>query len=57
MEKEIIENLIAKNEDLKKELLQLKNRLRWIASLSKGLIENDLAQKVCEGRQKNGKEK
>ena len=45
-EKDVIMSLIEENRNLKTEIRELRDRLRWIESLSKGMIENDLLRKI-----------
>jgi len=48
-EKNVIMSLIEENRNLKTEIRELRDRLRWIESLTRGMIENDLLKKIKEG--------
>ena len=47
--KNVIMSLIEENRNLKTEIRELRDRLRWIESLTRGMIENDLLKKIKEG--------
>ena len=45
---QLIVRLTEENRSLKKEVKELRDRLRWIGSLSRGMIEDDLIRKLRE---------
>jgi len=47
---QLVVKLTEENRSLKKEVRELQDRLRWIRSLTKGLIENDLLREIQQGR-------
>jgi len=41
-----IKRLVKENRKLRNEVKELKDRLRWIESLARGMVEDDLAKKI-----------
>jgi len=45
----LYEKLVKENQRLRSEVKELKDRLRWIESLARGAVEDDLARKIRKG--------